>query len=79
MSKNEKLLLIIPLLCLLVGCENKNDCVEIWNKSCWTFDNWQIGVKEGYFIEDYEKFTVDENTIGITLYFKNNDTWGDEE
>ena len=75
----KKLLLIIPLLCLIVGCENKNDYVEIWNKSDWVFDDICIEIKDGYFIDDYKKFTVDENTIGITLYFKNNDKWGEEE
>jgi hypothetical protein len=76
----KKLLLIISLLCLLVGCKkNKNDFVDIQNESMWVFDNWGIKVKDGYFIDDYEKFTVDENTIGITLYFKNNDTWSEEE
>ena len=75
----KKLLLIIPLLCLIVGCENKNDYVEIWNKSDWVFDDICIEIKDGYFIDDYKKFTVDENTIGITLYFKNNDTWGEQQ
>ena len=76
----KKLLLIIPLLCLLVGCdENKSDFVSVQNNSVFVFDDYRIEVKEGYFIDNYEKFTVDENTIGITLYFKNNDTWGDEE
>lgn len=75
----KKLILMIPLLCLLVGCkENKGDFIDIQNKSMLIFDNCGIEVKDGYFIDSYEKFTVDENTIGITLYFKNNDTWGEE-
>lgn len=70
-------LLIICTLSCLTGCENKNDRIEIMNKDNLVFDNINIDIKDGYFYEKHEKFTVDDNTIGITIYFLNseNDSW----
>lgn len=64
------------MLCL-GGCQNKRDCVEIWNKDKLVFDDIIIDVKEGYFYKEHKKFTVDESTIGVTIYFLNSeeDTW----
>ena len=75
-----KLLLIITLLCLLVGCkENKNDVLEVYNKSSSKLDNVRIDIKSGYFFDNYEKFTVDENTIGVTVYFSiEDDGWSNQ-
>ena len=66
----------ILILCLVVmmltGCDKRNaDYVEIYNKSTTVFDDVGIRLKEGYFYENHEKFTVDENTLGITIYFSN--------
>ena len=71
---------IILILCvaamMLTGCvtgcaEHTADQVEIYNKSSTAFDNINIPLKEGYFYVKHEKFTVDENTLGITIYFSN--------
>lgn len=73
---------LIPLIaallaCLcLTGCKNKSDYVEIYNKSGWIFDDVNIEVKSGYFYKKHETFVVDENTIGLTIYFSNDDEWG---
>lgn len=59
------------------GCDHKNDNIEIWNKSNYRFDNINIKVKQGYFYNKHENFTVDENTIGVTIYFSTEDNlWG---
>lgn len=71
---------IILILCLaammLTGC-HKADYVSIHNKSNWIFDDINIPLKKGYFYKNHEKFTVDENTLGITIYFSNEpeDSW----
>ena len=77
MKKKITLFLILCLTCLcIVGCEKENDAIEIKNKSSLTTDNIFIKIKNGYFYDEYEKFTVDENTVGVTIYFSNdNDTW----
>ena len=75
---------LILFLCLIgmcscvTGCsENEYDTVKIWNKSSWVFDNITINTKYGYFYDSNEKFTVDDNTIGVTIYFSTSeeDTW----
>lgn len=78
MMKKKLIPLIVALLaCLcLTGCERNGDQVEIYNKSCFTSDNVNIKVKSGYFYKKHETFVVDENTIGLTIYFSNNDEWG---
>ena len=78
MKKKILLFLIASLVCLcLTGCDNPHDTVTIYNKNAAVFDNISIPVKDGYFYDDYEKFTVDEDTIGITIYFSadSDDTW----
>lgn len=72
------LFLTLCLTCLcLVGCENKHDTIDIYNKSDWIFDNIKIEIKDGYYYDSYDKFTVDENTVGVTVYFSKDidDTW----
>ena len=63
-----------------IGCGNKGDHVELYGKSNWIFDDVCFDVKEGYFYDRHEKFTVDENTIGLTIYFTKNadDSWDSE-
>lgn len=76
-----KILLLFSIVCILlclVGCnENKNDEIEIYNKDGVIFDNIHIPVKQGYFYDSHEKFTVNENTVGVTIYFTNDevDEW----
>lgn len=59
----------------LVGCKNKNDYIEVYNESNLVFDNVTIPIKRGYYYDRYEKITVDENTIGVTIYFTSDDEW----
>lgn len=68
-----KMILILCLAAMmLTGCDKRAaDYVEIHNKSTAVFDDIGIPLKEGYFYESHEKFTVDENTVGITIYFSN--------
>ena len=76
MKRKIILFLFTCLMCLgLAGCKNSNDSVEIYNENSFIFDNVNIPIKDGYFYDNYEKFTVDENTIGVTIYFTNNDEW----
>lgn len=77
MKKKMSLFLVMCLFCLcLVGCEHEHDTIEIYNKSDWVFDNINIDIKDGYFYDKHEKFTVDENTIGVTIYFSTeDDSW----
>ena len=77
MKKKMSLFLIVCLIWLcFAGCDNSNDMVDIHNKSSTVFDNIQIEIKDGYFYDKHEKFTVDENTIGITIYFSTeDDSW----
>lgn len=75
------LVLIVSIITLLfVGCGNKNDTVSMDGKSCFVFDNTTIEVKDGYFYDRHEKFTVDENTIGLTIYFTKDvqESWDSE-
>ena len=77
MKRKISLFLIVCLVCLcFAGCGKSNDTVEIYNKSSTVFDNVKIEIKEGYFYDKHEKFTVDDNTIGITIYFSiENGSW----
>jgi hypothetical protein len=77
MKKKALLILIICLISLcLTGCKHKNDHIELYNKDSHVFDNINIEIKEGYFYDRHEKFTVDEHTVGVTIYFSNDeDTW----
>lgn len=77
MKKKILLFLIACLTCLfLTGCGHEHDTIEIYNKSEWTSDNIKIETKDGYFYDKHEKFTVDKNTIGITIYFSTeDDSW----
>ena len=78
MKKKVLLFLIACLACLfLAGCEHEHDTIEIYNKTDWVFDDINIEIKDGYFYDKHEKFTVDENTIGVTIYFstEEDDSW----
>ena len=41
------------------------------------FDDIGIEIKDGYFYDRHEKFTVDENTVAVTIFFvsENGDEW----
>ena len=66
------ILCLVVMMLVLTGCDKHTaDQVEIYNKSSTVFDNINIPLKEGYFYVKHEKFTVDENTLGITIYFSN--------
>lgn len=76
----KKIALVLCMFCIcscLTGCKNEHDKIEIWNKEDWIFDDVNIDIKDGYFYDSHEKFTVDDNMIGVTIYFSNteDDTW----
>ena len=75
----KKVLLLLSMICIcfqLTGCaENSSDAIEVYNKKTHVLDNITIEVKEGYFYDKHEKFTVDDNTIGITVYFSKEEVW----
>lgn len=74
MKRKMTVFLIACLSCLcLTSCKNKHDAVVIRNKGAEAFDNIVIEVKDGYFYDRHEKFVVDENTIGLTIYFSADD------
>lgn len=82
----KKILLFFSIICImlcLVGCEspNEHDRIEIWNKGDLIFDDINIDIKKGYFYESHKKFTVDENTVGVTIYFSTDeeDEWNQGE
>jgi len=84
MKRKIKLLLCVFCVCeCLTGCtgcstfENENDKIEIYNKTIFSSDNINIDIKDGYFYDRHEKFTVDDNTIGVTIYFSGSEdsTW----
>jgi hypothetical protein len=74
----KKLILLttsIIVILSLCGC-NTNDCIEVWNRSPTIFDDIQIQIKPDYFYDRHEKFTVDDDTVGVTVYFStDNDDW----
>lgn len=71
----KKIILFLTLCLCLTGCRPKqHDTINILNKEEWIFDNITIKIKNGYFYNRHEKFTVDENTVGVTIYFTNDDT-----
>lgn len=82
MKRKVAFLLCIICVCgCLTGClENKHDGIEIWNKSNWISDDIIIDIKNGYFYNSHKKFTIDDNTIGVTIYFSctEEDTWDSE-
>ena len=65
--------IIIVLTFSLSGCQNKQDTIEIYGRNSSVFDNNMIEIKQGYFYDKHEKFTVDENTVGVTVYFSKED------
>lgn len=80
----KKIILVFLILCLIclcfVGCNNFNnqhDTIVIYGRTNLKFDNITIETKDGYFYNNHEKFTVNENTIGITIYFSKDeeDIW----
>lgn len=81
MKKKLALFLCLVSICMcLAGYQHKHDTIEIYNKSDLIFDDVTIETKDGYFYENHEKFTVDENTIAVTIYFSTSekDVWDDK-
>lgn len=81
----KKILLILGLMyiciCLSSCGMNTHDTITIYNKSSTEFDNIKIDTKDGYFYDKHEKFTVDDNTIGVTIYFDKleEDSWDNKK
>lgn len=78
MKKKIALFLIMCFICLcFVGCQNDGDYIDIYNKDPIIFDNIGIEIPNGYFYDSHEKFRVDENTVGVTIYFSSetDDEW----
>ena len=75
MKRKMTAFLIVCLSCLcLTGCKNEHDTVTMYNRDAHAFDNIVIEIKDGYFYDRHEKFKVDENTIGLTIYFSADDS-----
>ena len=79
--KRKIITIFLIFICLcLTGCElpkNDHDTITIYNKTPATADNIRIDTKDGYFYNRHEKFIVDENEIGVTIYFRKDleDDW----
>ena len=71
---------VVYLSCLTGCTTNIHDCVRISGRSTTNADDVRIYTKEGYFYDSHEKFTVDEDTIGLTIYFstENGDEWSND-
>ena len=70
MKKKIMLFTTLISICLCFSaCGKHGDNIEIYNKSSTIFDNINIEIKEGYFYDRHEKFTVDDNTVAVTIYF----------
>lgn len=78
MKKILCILIITFFIFSLTGCtSNDYDEIRIINKSIYVFDDINIKVKEGYYYDRHEKFTIDDNTIGVTIYFSGIDNWNE--
>ena len=79
----KKVLLLFSIICImlcLVGCQNEADHIDLYYKNDYILDDIHINIKDGYFYESHKKFTVDENTIGVTIYFSTDkDEWNQGE
>lgn len=79
----KKIISLTLIICIIstcfIGCgAEKTDGVTIYNRSYTNFDNIYVEVKAGYFYDKHEKFVVDENTVGLTIYFtkeSEDDVW----
>lgn len=72
-----KIALLLFLICIfscLTACQHSGDRIEVYNKDTMIFDNITIDAKEGYFYDHHEKFTVDDDTVAVTIYFKNSES-----
>ena len=69
---------IIFFLGVLSGCSTREyDRIVIYNKGCSVFDDVTVDIKDGHFYDRHEKFTVDEHTVAVTIFFvnENEDEW----
>lgn len=48
--------------------------IEVYNKDSKIFDNINIDIKDGYFYDSHQKFTIDDNAVAVTIYFKNSES-----
>jgi hypothetical protein len=73
--KRRLLLLISSLLvCLcLSACDNDYDHIDIYNKSGSFWDDVSIDLPEGYFYDKHEKYTIDDDTVAVIIYFNAQD------
>ena len=69
MKKLISLTIITVLAFSLSGCGKTHDSIDVYNRGITTLDNIIIKIKPGYFYDKHEKFIVDENTVGVTVYF----------
>lgn len=76
MKKLIFMLTTMSLLLSLCGCTNENDHIAIYNRSDYIFDDINIPIIEGFFYDRHEKFAVDNNTVGVTVYFSRIDEGG---
>lgn len=70
MKKKTVLLLVALCACLcFAGCDNSGDYISVHNRTTWVYDDIGIEIKEGYFYSKHEKFTVDDDTVAVMVYF----------
>lgn len=64
--KKKIILLLSVILCVLclTGCR---DYISMHSSKA---DDLTIYSKDGYYYDHYEKYTIDEDTVAITVYFK---------
>ena len=78
MKKKLTLLLIAILTCICMGgCTAKKDWVTVHGRSSTVFDNFDIVCPDGYYYSEYEKTTIDDHTVALTIYFTKleDDSW----
>jgi serine protease inhibitor len=59
--------LMIILLTLLCGCKRKNETVIVYSRKDISYDNININLKSGYWVEDYN-IDYENNVITLNLY-----------
>lgn len=61
------IILIFMLSAVLCGCTASNETIEVYSKSTFVFDNININLKRGYWVEDYD-IDYENNVIILDLY-----------
>lgn len=70
----KKLFLILAALFMFVSCDNRHDTVTMYYRTNLSSDNIVIELPEGYFYYSNEKIRIDDDTLKLTLVFKNTNT-----